>query len=247
MKTAIIAIALSAALASSVQAQIIVPQVLTDINFSGANSSFSGPAVIGTTGDYWNFLGSTPPAGGSGSYDGNLLGTDGLTYTTFSINWSGGNFPYAPGTPLWPNSPTPGITEGFTTTNNVTQYQLSGFDPSETYSFDFLTANDTTGRATKITLTGAAVESGIATMNKADTTWINGNEYIQFNNVAPDPAAGTFSFVLATGPGSPEGDLNGIQIFQNIQQAPEPGTYGLVGMGLAVLFVVRRCRRLTEV
>ena len=212
---------------------------LVNIDFNGADANntppgpgptATGAAVIGSAGDAWNGLNFN-----SGTVNGLLNSTGSSTSVDVSWNstgsWNAGGSP-APNTAL--------MQDYLYQIGGGGTANLSGLIPNAAYNLYLYTQNnDSNGRQTDFTVTGATTVTGSSGVgSQLETAWVNGTNYTEFVGVHPD-AAGHISIAFA-GHGGGEGDFNGLQLSTN---APEPGTLLLAGLGAAGLLVVARRRR----
>jgi hypothetical protein len=186
----------------------------------GASGTYSGPAVLGGTGDVWNAVtGSSPDAAArtnlslvtsTGAPSGAALSFSGQTgfFDDGSTGILAGIFASTPYAALMDDylyvNPASTVTVSFT-----------GLVPGDTYRLILYSSANNPGREITFAVNGV---TGTVQDFSSDTSFAIGLNYADFTTTAN--ASGQLIFTVASGPYLDEGDLNGIQL-QNTT-VPEP-------------------------
>ena len=211
---------------------------LVDVQFLGNNNDFigtpyTGPAVTGTTGDYWNATSADSASMALNGVDNAASGIS-LTFTSYH-QWGNIDSGFAAGS--YAN-----LMAGYLCAVEPTTYHVafSGLAPSASYNLYIYTQGDGggDGRELDVSVNGAAdviTSPGNALLG----TFVEGTNYLHLTGTA-DPSGVVdiaYSSVLTINGGTGEADINGVQLVT----VPEPSSLALFGVG--ALACMRRSRR----
>jgi hypothetical protein len=235
---------LSLALAQSAYSTFSVGMI--DVDFTGGMTSTAnplGPAVIGSTGDFWNVFtasGSNPATA--------LKLTTGVASAGVTLQISGSQ--YITGTSGGANGPNAAMTEDFLAVGGAMQVRtgtitLAGLTANQNYDLYLYNGSTSVGRITDFNVTnGSTTVNGSITNvgTPGAVTWTPSTaiipaNYLQLNVAANSTGQLVIKFMNKA---AFEGDFAGFQI----RAIPEPSTYALFATGAAALLIVAyRARR----
>jgi len=225
-------------------AMLIVPAhaEIVDVQFSG-NFSWgngyqtgvyapqqSGAAIIGSSGDQWNYFDTADGASVLNNTSGASSGVT-LSFTALEAYTLAGAQAQAD---PFSATPTANLMQGYLDAKapGEISFSFSGLAPNANYSlYVYSSSGGGTGRGVTLTATGAPEQS-----NSNQTTagvYILDDNYLLFQGQAN--AAGQI-FVNEVG-FSGEGDINGLQL--EVAGVPEPSTWAMFLVGFAGLGVAR--------
>jgi hypothetical protein len=192
-----------------------------DVQFEGFGSAYTGAAVVGTTGDYWNsmaFPGTDPLADTGGNYTGVTLTFNDPIYTACC----GDGFSVTPYAALMASYLYDGVGNTMTVADLV---------PDATFDLYIYTQGDvaSNGRAIEVDANGVIVDS--APTDATASTFILGQNYLDLAVTADVNGLLTINYSTLAG----ESDINGFQLVQTGSDAPEPATLASLAAGLAVV------------
>jgi hypothetical protein len=214
----------------------------------------SGAAVLGSAGDTWNALSaftySSYPTGGSGGPFSLVYANGSPSSVTMSSLTFNGSFvsdaPNFPSISTFNGTPWANLMGAYISVPSQTApgfVSLTGLSPSASYNLVLYNAANaslngfSTARTTRFTVDSNTLSSA---WDGSTSTLVQGVDYVEFSGVKSDAMGNlviTFSGTGSAGSGlSAEGDFNGFQL----EQVPEPGTFGLVGAGIALLLLGSR-------
>lgn len=118
-------------------------------------------------------------------------------------------------------------------------FSITGLESGGLYDVYVYAINGTyANRGTNVTIGSTT----LSTANTQNTSFVAGNNYVEFTNVAADNTGSiTGTYLPGTAPtfgGNGEADFNGLQLVA----VPEPTTLGIFGAGLASLLLLKRRR-----
>jgi hypothetical protein len=207
-----IATVLTLAFASASQAQVIVDVQFN--GFPGEDNNYSGAAMVGAAGDYWNNLG---PNGAGVALNDPANAASGLSLTwtsnggaTVAEAFVGNGFYSTSYRNLMEGyiyKPTPG----------TAQITLSGLAPSTDYSLYLYSEGDSgsTGRRLGVSVNGGATTTTSAAVASAGT-FIEGQNYLKLNAASDVTGKLDIAYSFAVG----EANINGFQV----SAVPEPAS-----------------------
>ena len=201
-------------LAGSAQAALLV-----NLDLGNDYAVYSGRAVVGTDGDFWN-----------SNNNGKLLQADKTeTAIAFTASWRG----------AWDNG------SAKVADSLMRDYIFSlpedgsrtvvftGLAPAKTYDI-YAYSSGTTGRAANFSVSTKPTDVHSLVQDTALSTFVEGSNYVRIQSFSP-AADGTVT--LQCKATIAELDLNG---FQLIEVVPEPSSLGLLSLGALALLRRRR-------
>ena len=203
-----------------------------DVQFAASSPTRqqTGAAVIGATGDYWNYFNGASGAGSLVSTNQAATGVS-LTFAADGAYTANSSYTAFTGTPY------ANLEQGILyTSGSGIKMTLAGLFAGQQYSLYFYTQGDdnSAGRSSTVNVNGL---SEVSTQTNA-STFIQGNNYLVFSGAAD--SLGDLSIGVSARVG--EADVNGFQLVPVI--IPEPASFAVVGAGLILLgglrLVVRR-------
>ncbi len=214
---------------SSTQAAFSLGTVSVDFNTAPFRNA--GPNAVVAPGT-WNEVDASNPINTAGVALNLSTGAASGVTMTFSAP---GSYNATLSTTQAANSPNVGLLSDYLFTGSTTQaatVTLTGLVTGTQYDLYLYSAADLNGRVTNFSVNEVAMS---ATFAEADTTFVNGHNYVRYAAISPT-AGGSLTISFTAGNG--EGDLNGFQLVA----VPEPATWlGGVGLaGVAGLMVRRR-------
>lgn len=221
---------LTLAFVSASQAQVIV-DVQFNLTPNGANN-YSGAAVVGTAGDFWNNL------GGNGTDV--PLNNPANTGSGLSLTWASNGAATAPvenGNGFYSTSYR-NLMEGYLYkfTPGTANITLSGLAPSTDYSLYLYTQGDigANNRRLSVSVNGGPTTTTSASVASA-STFIEGQNYLKLSVTSDLAGKLDMSYSFASG----EANINGFQV----SAVPEPAsTMLVVGAALGGLALWRRSK-----
>lgn len=223
---------IAATVAGCVLASMPAHAGLVNVDFNsigGSSGTYNGAAVLGRVGDTWNTL-SGNSFGDTAARSGIALsGSDG-TSSGVTISFSGqdgfydvGDCGIGNGCGVFSFSQYKSLMDDYVYTSGTVTVSISGLVFDGAYRVILYSASNHTGRDTVFNVNGST-----KTVVTPDTNFVDGDGYADFTTQADN--SGNLSFTFTHGQNG-EGNLNGIQI----QSIPEPTTFALMGLGLAVM------------
>ena len=244
LKGSLLALTFAACAATTPQAHAQFLSGIISVDFNSNNGgnntdASAGPNAVITPGT-WNEL----TVGTSGGPTTLNLSTGSASNVSLTYTASGSFdvIPYLTPTEI-ANSPNLGLLRDFlynTSTTTPQTVTLTGLSASTPYNLYLYVGGNSNGRQTVFTI---GTTSLTATFADADTTFVNGDNYVAYTGVTSS-AAGTIAINYFAGTGN-EGDFDGLQITPVAAAAPEPSSVALTGLGGVAMagFVLRRQRR----
>lgn len=231
------------AIASTAHAQLINFEVPTAL---GGNA-YSGPAAIGSSGDFWNAVPGAFALNSQGAYTGGTTSgdflSDDLTSSPITLTLGSSQYFSKGGQgAVNPISGNPDALEGPFLYNSGSPITGSLNNVATgTYNLFLYVANfNTQAQFDKVDSGTISVNGGtpVSYANiQGSTSFTAGADYLEFAGVTP--STGTISFSIAS---TGEVDFNGLQL--QAVTAPEPSSYALMLGGLGVLALALHRRRL---
>lgn len=221
----------AATLVGCVLASMAVHASLVNVDFnsiSGGSGTYSGAAILGSVGDTWNVIsGNTSDTTARSNL---ALSESNGAGSAVAISFSGqtgfydvGGCGFSLGCGIFSGTPYQSLMDDYLYSYGTATVSLSGLTPNGAYRVILYSASNNTSRDTVFNVNGST-----RTVVTPDTNFVNGDGYGDFTTMADN--IGNLSFTFASGQNG-EGDLNGLQI----QSIPEPTTFALMGLGLAIM------------
>jgi hypothetical protein len=205
--------------------------VNANFDYNVTTTNLAGPT--GGAGETWNqdMVGGHPSAL---YYEDDLLDSDGnATTIDWSVVDSGGGSLFRWATP----APILTMLDGGIFSNQATMVlTISDLDLAKTYDLYITGYGDTFGNNTNSTTSNTTTTVGTQNMTQDGDLagWVLGNNYILFEDVAPDVSG---DIVINMTKVSGYGFVSG---FQLVETVPEPSTTALLGLGGLALILRRR-------
>lgn len=210
---------------------------IVDVQFRPASGAvYSGPgAVMGAAGDLWNsFTTNNQPVPVT------LLDTAGnptSDHMTWSVQFMVSHSPNSGfDSTIYKNL----MDNYLAVVNNApaSTITLTGLAPGSYDLYVYAQGDSASaGRMLTVGVTGLSSQTTSATVATANT-FVQGQNYLLF--VPTVSAGGTLTMTLSNPGGSNEADMNG---FELVQLAPEPGSLGMITIGVLSVLCVLRLRR----
>ena len=218
--------------ASSASAQ----STLINVQFGYYSSPYTGAAIVGAAGDYWNDMVSETGTTSALNDNTNLATGVSLTYTGYD-QWGG------TGSSGFSSGPYAGLMEGYITafgSVNPGHFTFSGLTANATIELWLYAQGDieSNGRQVAVSANGGT-PMVTAPTNATLGTFVDGTNYLHITTTANAEGVLDLSYAIANLSGyAPEADVNGMQLIVTV---PEPSTAAMLGLG--ALACLRRSRR----
>jgi hypothetical protein len=202
---------------------------LLDVQFGGTGPAYTGAAVDGTAGDYWNYL--TEP--GNISLDDTAGDPTGIVLTDSDSSFTS---PFGGG---FSSTPFAALMAGYLFNTFGNTMTITGLEPDATFNLYIYTQGDVASDGRAIEVNANGVIGDTAATDATASTFILGQNYLNLAVTADGSGDLTISYATLSG----ESDINGFQLDQTGSDTPEPATFALLVVGLAVV-AGRKLRRL---
>jgi len=202
---------------------------ILNVQFGNQNgTAYTGAAVVGTAGDYWNFL-------NHGNGTNVALEDSASDATSMTLTWQGGDAT-APFDYGFEFTAYADLMAGYLYNTSLQVMNVDGLTPDTSYDLYIYTQGDSAsdGREIQVSVNGGSDYSTGPTVSSA-STFILGQNYLDIA-VTSD---GSGQLSIATTP-TLEADINGFQLVQTDSATPEPSTLGLLAAGLAGMVWLKR-------
>ncbi len=221
--------ALTFAISTSANAQLLLN---VQLNGGEVGSQYSGPAAIGTAGDYWNNVLVSAPATATPS-SGFLL-SDNSTASPVTLTLT--NFT---GTGVGANSSNPGVSllRYYSYNNNLTQpgtvtVTIGNLTPGSMFNLYVYGTADHQGAGASFSVNGSATQTTYANDSYPSGAFVAGADYVSFSSVAVN-GLGNLVIDISHSTEPNYSVINGFQL----QAVPEPTTFAAIALGLGLLGV----------
>lgn len=210
---------------------------------NGTSPTQTGAAVIGSSGDLWNAIGSVGVS--NVTLKDSTGSTTGMLTFTSSSSQGGSTFTNTGGTSM-DTATTPLMEDyeyGAGAGGNLTQTisGLSGFT-GDTFTLYIYDAGDTNGQGSLITLGGTGVsDTGASASTTAANRKLSSGVGVAYQVFTGTITGNSFTITEAKTTGGSNGIFNGLQLDIAV---PEPSAYAMVFGGLAMFFALIRFRLL---
>lgn len=229
-------------ISSSAKAQLI------NVDFGPSGSPvMSGAAVLGQAGDAWNAISSDQNGVALLNSTGTAVSGTSWTYTTGHNLFDS---PTGSGTPPSPTStnPTALMEDYMYGTAGNEGGTIFGLTPGDSFTLVVYGAGDHAGQGDQMSLSGDMTggNSGATLFTTGEDRDISngiGDAY----NIFTGTVGSSGQIQIVTSPFTTDGSTNSeIEGFQLQESAvPEPGTYGLLGIGAGMLLLMNKRRQLS--
>ncbi|HEY4417731.1 MAG TPA: PEP-CTERM sorting domain-containing protein [Verrucomicrobiae bacterium] len=193
----------------------------------------TGAAVIGSSGDVWNYATNFNFTLNTGSMA--LANTSGsLTSATITYGGLGLDSNTANG---FSSTAYAGLMSGylFLYTGGPATISITGLNALSTYTIYLYTQGDNTADGRQLAATTGLSSLTAAPTDENASTFIAGQNYLVLSGETDGSGTLGLTYSIA----ADEADINGLQIFE-AAPAPEPSTYALALAGASLLFYRRR-------
>jgi hypothetical protein len=204
-----------------------------NVNFGGSsNPTYTGAAVIGSSGDIWNQASGTPTNlslldSGGNNTSVTFTNSNGFAITdNYGFGFSGTQYA--------------NLMQGYLVLLNPSVFTIGGLNPSNSYDLYIYSQGDSgsSGRRLKVTVGGTVF--GTTATNANASTFILGQNYLKLSGLTPNSSGnivGTWEKLAG------EGNVNGFQLTEASGNAAVPEPASIVIFGLGALGMAYRTRR----